>query len=280
MTTIKTALALATQRLEESPSARLDSELLLAYILQKERTYLYAYEANLLTQEQNARFDQLIAARFQGHPIAYLVGQREFWSLSFKVTEATLIPRPETELLVEQALILLADKPHAKVLDMGTGSGVVALSCGHEQPNWEIDACDCSIAALTVAEENAKQLGINNVRFYQSEWFDRLDKSRQFDAILSNPPYIALNDEHLTKGDLRFEPRLALASGKDGLDAIQILVEAGQSWLKPGGWLCMEHGYEQKEIVQSMLRKYNYKQIDSWYDGQGHARVTAGRRME
>ncbi|CDZ76950.1 Release factor glutamine methyltransferase [Legionella massiliensis] len=280
MIEIKTALLQATSELERSSdSARLDAEVLLAHVLMKTRSYLYAYQETLLTKAQWQTFQRLVCQRQHGVPIAYLTGTREFWSLSLKVCEDTLIPRPETELLVELALSQLADKPQAKILDLGTGSGAIALACASERPDWQITACDCSNGALQTAEENAARLGLTNICFFLSNWFEKISAKQHFDAIVANPPYIAANDPHLSLGDVRFEPTLALISGEDGLTALRHIIEHSLARLKPDGLLLLEHGFDQKSVVGSMLNNYGYKQVQCWQDWQGNDRVSGGRRI-
>lgn len=280
MTNIKAALLQATEELKSSSdSARLDAEILLAHVLMKTRTYLYAYQDTLLTKAQWQTFQRLVCQRLLGMPIAYLIGTREFWSLSLKVCEDTLIPRPETELLVELILKLLADKPQARILELGTGSGAVSLACASEKPDWQITACDCSPAALQTAEENAARLGLTNICFYLSDWFENIAIHELFDAIVANPPYIAAKDPHLDMGDVRFEPTLALVSGEDGLTAIKHIIQHSLARLQPGGLLLLEHGFAQKSAVESMLNNYGYKHVQCWQDWQGNDRVSGGRRI-
>lgn len=280
MMEIKQALDAATKNLEKSStSARLDAEILLAHVLIKNRSFLYAYPETLLTQIQWQTFQRLISERLEGMPVAYLTGTREFWSLPLKVCEDTLIPRPETELLVELTLTLLADKAEAQILDLGTGSGAIALACASEKPRWTITACDCSPGALQTAEENAARLALSNVYFYHSDWFDNISTEQLFDAIIANPPYVAVDDPHLKEGDVRFEPQLALVSGKDGLHALKHIIKHSLARLKPSGLLLLEHGFDQKSAVASMLKDYGYVEIQSWQDWQGNDRITGGKRI-
>ncbi|CEK09900.1 HemK protein [Legionella hackeliae] len=277
---IKQALEQASIQLAQcSSSARLDAEILLAHVLIRNRSYLYAYPEATLTQVQWQSFQRLIARRLEGVPIAYLTGTREFWSLPLKVCEDTLIPRPETELLVELTLTLLADNKQAQILDLGTGSGAIALACASEKPQWKITACDCSPGALQTAEENAARLALSNVYFYHSDWFENITPHQLFDAIVANPPYIATNDPHLVEGDVRFEPQLALVSGEDGLYALKHIIKHSIARLKPGGLLLLEHGFDQKSAVTSMLNEYGYTEIQCWQDWQGNDRVTGGKRI-
>jgi release factor glutamine methyltransferase len=256
-----------------SESPQLDAEILLAHILQKTRSYLYAHPEAIILENQHNDYQQLINQRIIGMPIAYLTGTREFWSLPLKVSCDTLIPRPETELLVELTLELLKNQLHAQILDLGTGTGAIALALAKERPNWNINASDKSLAALKIAEENALLSGLKHVKFFYSDWFTKLPK-KQYHAILSNPPYIAENDFHLLQGDVRFEPKMALVSGKDGLDDLTHLVETSCNYLLPGGLLLLEHGYDQKTALESILYNAGYKDVQCWQDLQGNDRVT------
>jgi release factor glutamine methyltransferase len=279
MIEIKAALLQAISELEaQSNSARLDAEILLAYVLMKTRSYLFAHPETILSSAQWHTFQHLLSERVKGVPIAYLTGMREFWSLPLQVCEDTLIPRPETELLVELTLKLLNGKQEAQILDLGTGSGAIALACASEKPRWQITACDCSSAALRTAEENASNLGLTNICFYKSDWFENISTTQTFDAIVANPPYIAANDPHLLIGDLRFEPRLALVSGDDGLTAIKHIIQHSLARLKPDGLLLLEHGFDQKSVIESMLNNYGYSHVQCWQDWQGNDRVSGGKQ--
>ncbi|MFC3909170.1 peptide chain release factor N(5)-glutamine methyltransferase [Legionella dresdenensis] len=278
MIEIKSALEHAARQLEPySDTARIDAEILLAHILLKTRTWLYTYPEYQLTTQQIQTFESLVARRSLGTPIAYLTGTREFWSLPLRVNQETLIPRPETELLVELTLSMVSPDAGARILDLGTGSGAIALALAKERPEWDITACDLSESALQTAQDNARLLGINNIRFCRSNWFSNLEISAPFDAIVSNPPYIAANDPHLTIGDVRFEPTHALISGNDGLSDIRHIIEHSLASLVKGGLLLIEHGYQQKLSVTSMLKEYGYVDIASWKDWQNNDRVSGGR---
>lgn len=251
-----------------------EAQLLLAWVLDKDRGWLYAWSDAEVSSEQAAQFQTLCAQRAAGQPIAYLIGQREFWSLPLKVTPATLIPRPETEHLVEQALAAQPANKVCRVLDMGTGSGAVALAIASEQPNWQISACERSIEALATARENAKNLQLA-VNFVESDWFSAI--STTFDLIVSNPPYIPDNDPHLAQGDLRFEPSSALAAGNDGLDDIRLLITQAPQHLAPEGQLLLEHGYDQAAQVRALMNAAGYREVRSVQDLAGHERITQGK---
>lgn len=280
MTQIKNVLAEARQTLTpSSSSASLDAEVLLAFCLKKNRSYLFSHGEDILSPESAQLFAQLLEKRKEGWPIAYLVGEREFWSLPLKVTPETLIPRPETELLVELILDFYPEKS-LHVLDLGTGSGAIALALAKERPSWHITATDASLSALAVAKENADKLGIHNVCFLKSDWFTELDLNAAYDIIVANPPYIAENDPHLREGDLRFEPQTALVAASDGLAALRIIIEQGFVYLKPNGRILLEHGYDQKLAIASIFKERGYQEIKSWRDWQNNDRVSGARRIE
>ncbi len=260
----------------QSESARLDAELLLCHVLGVSRSWLYAWPDQTLRTEQQQRFDALVARRAKGEPIAHILGEREFWSLNLKVTPDTLIPRPDTELLVEQALRLLPADAVLKVADLGTGSGAIALAIARERPRCRVVATDLSEAALAVAQENAHRHGITNVEFRRGRWCEALG-DEQFDLIVSNPPYIAQDDLHLARGDVRFEPRSALVSGRDGLADIRQISHEAREHLRNHGWLLLEHGYQQGREVSDILREIGYEQVTNWRDLSGNERVTGGQ---
>ncbi len=255
--------------------ARFEVQMLLQQTLGVARSHLLAHPEQILNATQQTAYDAMLQRRLQGEPIAYILGEREFFGLSFKVTPATLIPRPETELLVELALQRVPARGHFRVLDLGTGSGAIAISIAKSRPEAEVVAVDASTAALRVARENAQRLGIANLGFLQSEWFSALGGQR-YDLIVSNPPYVAAGDVHLTRGDVRFEPISALASGTEGLDDIRrIVVEAGD-FLEPGAWLLLEHGYDQAAQVCDLLRQNGFRGVFSAKDIAGIDRVSGG----
>jgi release factor glutamine methyltransferase len=256
-----------------TPSPGLDAEILLAFALECSRTDLYRDRDRLIEDERLKQYQRLIEERAHGVPIAYLTGHREFWSLDLLVSRATLIPRPETELLVERALAMLPAREKRRVADLGTGSGAVALAIASERPHYEIVATDVSGSALTVAMANARRLDLANVQFNQGAWLAALD-STPFDLIVSNPPYIGEKDPHLEQGDVRFEPRRALVSGADGLEALREIVAGSREHLRKGGWLMVEHGMTQGASVRSLMLSSGYWEIATHRDLAGLERVT------
>ena len=275
--TIDQIIRQATQQLAAvSPSPRLDAEVLLMHVTGLTRTALITHAQEPLLPEHDERLHMLLTRRARGEPIAYLTGRREFWSLDLCVTPDVLIPRPETELLVEQALAHIPEDAEWTVADLGTGSGAIALAIATERPHCRLIATDSSAAALAVARANATRLGIAKVEFRHGEWLKPLAGMR-FDVIVSNPPYVRANDPHLTQGDVRFEPESALVAGTDGLDAIRRIAVDALSCLHPGGWLLLEHGYDQAKAVRALLEIHGYDAVASCRDTAGHERVTAGR---
>jgi release factor glutamine methyltransferase len=256
----------------------LEGEVLLAHLLGKPRSHLFAWPDKVLTEAQSAAFEGLAQRRLQGEPIAYITGHREFWSLDLKVTPATLIPRPETELLVELALELIPEQEPWTIVDLGTGSGAIAAAVATECPGATLVATDHSPEALAVAHENFRRLGLNAIQTFHGSWLDALPPEIVPQLILSNPPYIADADPHLDQGDLPFEPRQALAAGKDGLDDLRLIVEQSKRRLAPGGYLLFEHGYDQGERARALLTEAGYIEIERWRDLGGQERVTGARR--
>ena len=275
MTTIAAALREAIESLPDGMD-RTDAEYLLAHVLEKPRVWLYAHADDELAPAHREVFRGLQARRKAGEPVAYLTGQRGFWSLDLKVNADTLIPRPETERLVELALAFLHPGRPAAVLDLGTGSGAVALAIASERPLSQVTAVDISPAALAVAAANGRQLRLANVFFEHGDWFSSLG-GRRFDMIVSNPPYIENDDVHLSLGDLRFEPRSALASGPDGLDDIRVIAAQAGQHLLPGGWLLLEHGWQQGAPVRALIEAAGFTEVQTEPDLEGRDRVSLGR---
>jgi len=263
-------------------SPQLDAELLLAQVTGWSRTRFRAFPEQQVSPVQAAEFQHLVSKRATGEPVAYVLGQQEFWSLPLQVSAATLIPRPDTECVVEQALTL--DLPaQARVLDLGTGTGAIALALASERPDWDITASDFTDEAVALAQSNAAVLNLS-IQVVKSHWFDQLAAacfdqyfSQGFDLIVSNPPYIASTDHHLSEGDLRFEPASALVSGADGLDDIRHIVAAAPSWLNAGGWLLLEHGYDQAQAVQALFQQQGFDQVHSRQDYGRNDRMTLGQ---
>lgn len=274
--TIADALQSATASLDStSDTARLDAEVLLAHVLDKPRSFLFAWPEKRLSENECDSFDKLIRVRGLGHPVAYLTGTREFWSLSLKVTPDTLIPRPETELLVETAIEHIRSHDVARVLDLGTGSGAIALAIASECKGIDMCASDSSERALAVALANAREHAIDNVHFVCSHWFENIP-GEMFDLIVSNPPYVAEGDPHLHSGDVAFEPLTALASGVDGLDDIRAIASNAAGHLRPGGRLAVEHGNQQAAAVRDILNNSGFTQVKTIQDLQGLDRVSSG----
>ena len=259
----------------DKTDARLEAQVLLGRALGVAKSYLIAHSDEALTPEQLAQYQSLIERRLKGKPIAYILGEREFYSLNFKVTPAVLIPRPDTELLVELALTHTPQNQPCQVLDLGTGSGVVAISIAKHRPQASVTAVDQSLDALAVARENATTLAASNIVFTHSDWYSAL-AGKKFDVIVSNPPYIEANDLHLKQGDLRFEPISALASGEDGLDSLRHIIGQAHAHLLPHGWLLFEHGYNQAAKCRALLVEHGFKQVESKRDLSGIERVTLG----
>lgn len=272
MAEVRQALASATAALGD----RLEAELLLVHALGKPRSWLIAHADDELDSAHAAAFDALVKRRAGGEPVAYITGRRGFWSLDLEVTPATLIPRPETELLVELALDRLPATGATRVADLGTGSGAIALAIARESPAAQVLATDASADALAVAQRNAIAQRIANVAFAHGDWLSPLG-DQAFDVIVSNPPYIEADDPHLGRGDLRFEPMSALASGADGLDDIRRIVADSRAHLKPGGWLLMEHGWNQGDAVRALLQASGYRDVFTARDLEQRDRVSGGR---
>lgn len=273
MATIQSLLESA--ELPDSPSARLDVELLLAEALGKPRSFLRTWPERELSNAQVQAFERMLARRREGEPIAYILGHQGFWSLQLEVAPHTLIPRPDTELLVETALQLLADEPLA-ALDLGCGTGAIALALACERPSWQLTGVDRVVEAVQLAERNRQRLQLDNVSFHQSSWFSTLGTAR-YKLIVSNPPYIAHDDRHLQQGDVRFEPLSALVAGRDGLDDIRRIISAAPAHLEARGWLLLEHGWDQAEAVRELLCEAGFAEVESRRDLGGHERITLGQ---
>lgn len=273
--TARGLLAAAAGELGSDESAR-EVEILLGHALRRDRAWLYAHADDALSVDAAVRFHGLLMRRAAGEPLAYITGRREFWSLDLEVTPDVLIPRAETELLVELALQRIPQSAQVDIADLGTGSGAIALAIARERPQARVLATDASVATLAVARENARRLGIGSVEFAQGDWCKALG-GRRFDGIVSNPPYIAETDAHLQQGDLRFEPRAALASGVDGLDAIRSIIDAAPAHLQPGGWLLLEHGFEQGAAVRQLLERRGFQDVSTAVDLERRERVSGGR---
>ncbi len=279
MTAIAELLSNATGELQHSDSAALDAELLLAHCLQAPRSHLYAWPEREVDSAVDAAYQALITRRVSGEPVAYILGEREFWSLPLAVTPDTLIPRPDTETLVAHAIAVLQQNNYTgPVLDLGSGSGAIALALAKELPALAVTGVDCDAASVALAARNAAALGISNAAFMVSDWFDAL-AGRHFDLIVSNPPYIAADDPHLQQGDVRFEPLRALVSGADGLDAIRAIVRQAPDFLCAGGGLMFEHGYQQAAGVRGLLAAAGFTDVVSVTDVAGIERVSGGRLL-
>jgi release factor glutamine methyltransferase len=272
MPDVRHLLVDATQQLGD----RAEAELLLLHAVRQSRSWLFTHADDVPDRDVQTAYAELLNRRARGEPVAYITGSRGFWSLDLEVTPATLIPRPETELLVELALERLPRDSICAVADLGTGSGAVALALASERPQCRVTATDASAAALEVARRNAARLGIDNVAFVQGDWMVPLGDAR-FELIVSNPPYIEADDEHLVRGDLRFEPATALASGRDGLDDIRRIVATARAHLAPGGWLLFEHGWNQGDAARALLRQAGYDDVFTAQDLEQRDRVSGAR---
>jgi len=262
--------------LPDSPTARLDAELLLAAALGKSRSYLHTWPEKIVSSEHALVFAGYLQRRRAGEPVAYILGQQGFWKLDLEVAPHTLIPRPDTELLVEAALELLPATP-VKVLDLGTGSGAIALALASERPAWHVTAVDRVLEAVALAERNRQRLHLHNATVLNSHWFSAL-AGHAYDLIISNPPYIAANDPHLVAGDVCFEPASALVAGHDGLDDLRLIIAQAPAHLNAAGWLLLEHGYDQAGAVRDLLLSQGFEQVHSRIDLGGHERISLGRR--
>jgi len=277
MTDIQSSLSEACKKLTEvSDSAELDAEVLLCHILNKPRSHLRAWPEKQLQAEQLEQFFQLIRQRRQGTPIAYLTGNREFWSRDFKVTPAVLIPRPDTELIIELSLDLLHSISNPRIIDLGTGSGIIAITLAAERADLDVIATDFSLDALAIAKQNALNHQIQNIEFIHSCWFNDVPPAK-FDLVISNPPYIAANDPHLSEGDVRFEPSSALIAEDQGLKDIRTITENARRYLNKNASLLIEHGYDQPTEVQAIFKAFNYINIKTHQDLSANPRVTTAQ---
>ena len=265
----------AIGRLRGSESPRRDAEILLGYVTGRARTYILAFAETTLTSAEQEQLETLLVRRERGEPIAHLTGQREFWSLPLFVSPVTLIPRPDTECLVEQALARLPAEP-CRILDLGTGTGAIALALATERPDCQVTAVDFAAEAVALATRNAQHLDIRNVTILRSDWFSALAGQR-FTVIVSNPPYIDETDPHLAQGDVRFEPKSALVAGQNGLADLAYIIATARDYLLPGGFLLLEHGWRQGEAVRALFTTMGYQQVETCQDYGGNERLTLGQ---
>jgi release factor glutamine methyltransferase len=277
MANVSELLKHSDQLQSTSDSPQLDCELLLCYVLDVDRTWLRTWPEKEVSKSLEAKFCALLEKRVQGQPIAYLIGSRGFWSMDLLVSTDTLIPRPETELLVELALGLKLPK-NSHGLDLGTGTGAVVLALATERPDMNFTAVDSQVGAVSLANKNCQNLGLSNVAIFQSDWFDSVQLiDNQFDLIISNPPYISANDPHLQQGDVRYEPNTALVSGIDGLDDLQKIIAKSPAYLKSDGWLLLEHGIDQGAAVVRLMSRAGFKKVVTHKDYNQIDRVTLGQ---
>jgi release factor glutamine methyltransferase len=272
----KSSSTIVSRALAGSGLIPFEAKMLLGHVMRRNRAWLVAHGDEPMTVREAKTFDDLARRRRDGEPVAYLIGKREFYGLDLEVTPDVLIPRPETELLVELALIRIDVDAQAEVLDLGSGSGAIALAIASERPNAAVLGVDVSVPALELARRNASRLNLGNATFIESDWFAAVPKMR-YDAIVANPPYVAAGDAHLSQGDLRFEPAAALAAGVDGLSAIRAIVAGAADYLSPRAWLLIEHGYDQADAVQAMLREAQFSDVQSRRDLAGIPRTSMGR---
>ncbi len=259
-----------------SDSAKLDAQLLLCLVLNKEPSYLLTWPEKTIDATLVKQYLSVLTRRQSGEPIAYITGVKEFWSLPLAVSTATLIPRPDTEILVEQVLDMFQGQNNINCLDLGTGTGAIALALSSENPSWQIEGIDYSDEAVTLARLNAKNLQLPQVKFYQSDWFSAVDKAQKYQLIVSNPPYIDSEDKNLLHGDVQFEPNSALIAGNNGLADIQFIAQTAPEYLAEHGVLFFEHGFEQGSAVRKIMTALGFTQVKTVTDLSGHERVTFG----
>ncbi|WP_300003076.1 peptide chain release factor N(5)-glutamine methyltransferase [uncultured Cedecea sp.] len=271
----QTWITYAVTQLKNSDSPKRDAQILLGFVTGKSRTFILAFAETTLTDIQYSQLAILLARRINGEPVAYLVGEREFWSLPLRVSPATLIPRPDTECLIEHALTCLPSRP-CHILDLGTGTGAIALALASERPDCQVTALDVVPEAVALARSNAENLAITNVKVLQSHWFSALEEQR-FALIISNPPYIDSDDPHLSQGDVRFEPKSALVADNHGLADIEILVSKARDFLEPNGWLILEHGWQQGLEVRQLFIHAGFNDVNTGKDYGDNERLTSGR---
>jgi len=271
----QTWLIHAVTQLENSDSPKRDAQILLGFVTGKSRTFILAFAETTLTDAQYGQLEVLLARRVKGEPVAYLVGEREFWSLPLRVSPATLIPRPDTECLIEHALTCLPSHS-CHILDLGTGTGAIALALASERPDCQVTALDVVPEAVDLARSNAEHLGITNIKVLHSHWFNALDAQR-FALIVSNPPYIDGDDPHLSLGDVRFEPKTALVADNHGLADIEILIAQARDFLEPNGWLILEHGWQQGAEVRQLFLNAGFRDVNTGKDYGDNERLTSGR---
>ena len=279
MATLAEALNTCSESLKAySDTPRLDAELLICHVLDIPKTKLITDAEQSIQNDNLTAINELVQQRINGLPVAYLVGYRDFWTLRLKVTPATLIPRPETELLVETAMTLFERDESIDVIDLGTGTGAIALSIASERPNWHITATDTSHDALAVAIENAEANQLHNVTLMQSHWFDNIADNATYDLVISNPPYVPEDAEHLHGRGVRYEPPNALRAGPDGLSEIRIIIPESKKHLNKNSWLLLEHGFDQGEKVMTLFKEHGFQNIQQKQDLAGHTRITYGQQ--
>lgn len=277
MATIAECLRQTALLAESSDSARIDIEVLLCHAINKARVYLFTWPEKPLSELELEQFQANLARRIKGEPVAHIVGEKEFWTLTLKVNASTLIPRPDTELIVETALELLPKEPQT-LIDLGTGSGAIALALASERPEWSVLAIDESAEAVALAEDNRRRHKLENVSVLRSDWFAQVEASG-FNAIISNPPYIDADDEHLQQGDVKFEPLSALVAENAGYGDLEHIAREAWCRLASDGWLLLEHGYQQASGVRQLLSKYGYQNVSTCEDLSGQPRVTLGQKL-